>query len=42
VAKLTIRQFLLAAAVGALFATLQGDPPVPALARLAALTCPLH
>jgi hypothetical protein len=32
--KLTIRQLLVAIAVGALFATLQGDPPVRALARL--------
>jgi hypothetical protein len=31
---MTIRQLLVAIAVGALFATLQGDPPLRALARL--------
>jgi hypothetical protein len=35
VAKLTIRQLLLAAVIGALFAAFQGDPPVPALSKLA-------
>jgi hypothetical protein len=37
--RLTIRQLLFAAVVGALFATLQGDPPVPGLARFV-LACP--
>jgi hypothetical protein len=33
-ARLTIRQILFAVALGALFASLQGDPPVAALSRL--------
>jgi len=36
--KLTIWQLLFAVVVGAVFATLQGDPPVPGLARFA-LAC---
>ena len=38
-ARLSLKQILLAAAVGALFAALQGDPPVPQMSRLSALTC---
>lgn len=37
--RLTLRQILVAIFVGALFASLQGDPPVAALKKLAALTC---
>ncbi len=37
-ARLSLKQILLAIVLGALFATLQGDPPVPALRRLA-LVC---
>lgn len=37
--RLTLRQILVAVFVGALFASLQGDPPVAALKRLAVLTC---
>ena len=37
--RLTLRQILVAIAVGALFASLQGDPPVPALKMLAHVTC---
>ena len=37
--RLSLRQILLAIAVGALFASLQGDPPVPALKKLGAITC---
>ncbi len=37
--RLTLRQILLAIAVGALFASLQGDPPLPALKKLASVTC---
>lgn len=38
-ARLSLRQILFAIAVGAVFAALQGDPPVPQMARLSALTC---
>jgi hypothetical protein len=31
---------LIAIALGVIFATLQGDPPVPALARLGVASCP--
>jgi hypothetical protein len=34
--RLTLRQLLVAIAVGAIFATLQGDPPLRALSRLRA------
>jgi hypothetical protein len=34
-ARLSFKQVLIAIVLGALFATLQGDPPVPALRRLA-------
>ena len=34
-ARLSWKQVLVAIALGAIFATLQGDPPVPALRRLA-------
>jgi hypothetical protein len=37
-ARLSWKQVLVAIALGAIFATLQGDPPVPALRRLA-LVC---
>ena len=40
--RLSFRQLLAAAAIGALFAALQGDPPVPQLSRLSALTCTIH
>jgi len=38
-ARLSFRQILLAIAIGAIFATLQGDPPVPALEKLDVVTC---
>ena len=38
-ARLSFRQILLAIAIGAIFATLQGDPPVAALKNLAVATC---
>lgn len=38
-ARLSWKQVLIAIALGAVFATLQGDPPVPALRKLA-LVCP--
>ena len=37
-ARLSWKQVLVAIALGAIFATLQGDPPVPALRKLA-LVC---
>jgi hypothetical protein len=37
--RLTLRQILVAIFVGALFATLQGDPPVAALKKLATVAC---
>jgi hypothetical protein len=37
--RLTLRQVLVAIAVGAVFAALQGDPPVPALKLLTAIGC---
>jgi len=37
--RLTLRQILFAIAIGALFASLQGDPPVPALKKLASVAC---
>jgi hypothetical protein len=37
-ARLSWKQVLVAIALGAVFATLQGDPPVPALRKLA-LVC---
>jgi hypothetical protein len=40
--RLSLRQILAAIAVGALFAALQGDPPVPALKKLAAIGCVAH
>jgi hypothetical protein len=36
---MTLRQILIAIAVGAIFAALQGESPVPALSRLAATPC---
>jgi hypothetical protein len=38
-ARLTLRQILIAIALGAVFASLQGDPPIPALRKLAAVSC---
>ncbi len=38
-ARLSFRQILLAIAIGAIFATLQGEAPVPALKKLAVATC---
>ena len=38
-ARLSLRQILLAIALGAVFAALQGEAPVPALAKLSTLTC---
>src|SRR5207253_9046474 len=37
--RLTLRQILIAIALGVLFASLQGDPPVPALKKLALVSC---
>jgi hypothetical protein len=37
--RLTLRQILIAIAFGALFASLQGDPPVAALKKLALVSC---
>jgi hypothetical protein len=39
--RLTIWKVLIGIAVGAIFASLQGEPPVAALAGLA-ITCPVH
>jgi hypothetical protein len=38
-ARLTWKQLLFAVALGAIFAALQGDPPVRALGKLAPTTC---
>jgi len=38
-ARLSVKQLLFAIALGALFAALQGDPPVAALARLSTVPC---
>jgi hypothetical protein len=38
-ARLSFKQILLAIAVGAVFASLQGDPPLPALKMLAPVAC---
>ena len=40
-ARLNWKQMLIAIALGAVFAALQGDPPVHALGRLSAMTCSL-
>jgi hypothetical protein len=37
--RLTLRQILIAIALGVLFASLQGDPPVAALKKLALVSC---
>ncbi len=37
--RLSIRQLVFAIALGALFATLQGEAPVPALAKLSTVPC---
>ncbi|MGE5048599.1 MAG: hypothetical protein ACM3PC_08540 [Deltaproteobacteria bacterium] len=39
-ARLSWKQVLVAIALGAIFATLQGDPPVPALRNLALVCSP--
>jgi len=39
--RLTIWQVLIGIVVGAIFASLQGEPPLAALSRLA-ITCPIH
>ena len=39
--RLTIWQVLIGILVGAIFASLQGEPPLAALSRLA-ITCPIH
>jgi hypothetical protein len=41
-ARLTWKQLLFAVALGAVFAALQGDPPVHALRKLSAVTCSLR
>jgi hypothetical protein len=38
-ARLNWKQLLFAVALGVVFATLQGDPPVHALARLSSVAC---
>jgi hypothetical protein len=38
-ARLSLKQLLFAIAVGSLFAALQGNPPIPALAKLSAVSC---
>jgi hypothetical protein len=40
-ARLNWKQMLIAVALGVLFAALQGDPPVRALARLSTMACSL-
>lgn len=40
-ARLSWKQILIAAALGAVFAALQGDPPVHAMSKLAVVTCSL-
>jgi hypothetical protein len=37
--RLSWKQILFAVALGTVFATLQGDPPVHALAKLSSVTC---
>ena len=39
-AHLSVKQLLVAIAIGVLFAALQGEPPVHALALLSAVSCP--
>ena len=39
-ARLSAKQLLVAIALGVLFAALQGEPPVHALAKLSAVSCP--
>jgi hypothetical protein len=41
-ARLNWKQMLIAIALGLLFATLQGDPPLRALGRLSSMTCSLR
>ncbi len=38
-ARLSLKQILIAIALGALFATLQGEPPIHAHAKTAAASC---
>jgi hypothetical protein len=40
--RMNWKQMLVAVALGAIFAALQGDPPVRALGKLAAVSCSLH
>jgi hypothetical protein len=40
--RLTLRQIVVAIGIGAVFASLQGDPPVAALKKLANVTCAVH
>jgi hypothetical protein len=40
-ARLNWKQMLIAVALGAVFAALQGDPPVHALRKLSSITCSL-
>lgn len=39
-ARLSWKQILFAIVLGVLFASLQGDPPTAALARLSTVSCP--
>jgi hypothetical protein len=39
-ARLSARQYLFAIVIGVLFAALQGEPPVRALAILSTVSCP--
>ena len=39
-AHLSVKQLLFAIAIGVLFAALQGEPPVHALAKLSTVSCP--
>ncbi|HTO97043.1 MAG TPA: hypothetical protein VMK66_08395 [Myxococcales bacterium] len=40
--RLSLKQILVAIAVGALFATLQGDPPLAALKGISSAACNLR
>ena len=40
-ARLNWKQLLVAVALGAIFASLQGDPPVRALSKLSSVACSL-
>jgi hypothetical protein len=41
-ARLSWKQMLIAVVLGAIFAALQGDPPVHAMGSLARITCALR